>query len=820
MSSNRFQKSVGLVASVGLTLTIISCENTRNFSDVGSGKEPVLEKAAPAPPAQRRTEPHVSNPVEKTVAGQVEKAEPKTVEPPKKTQPVTAPASVATALPPVKKVEVPEDLPRAVDSNTKIVKFAGSDMIKHPIGMTFTKGGKLLVIESHTHFRPKTYNGPESDQIIWIRDTDNDGKADKRSVFFGSNLKATMNIAVHPQSGAIYAATKTGIVRIWDRDDDGVADPGSEEKVIFFEFDSKYLDNGYGCAGLAFDNDGNLLFGIGGLLGAPYTLQDGDGTSYSNQGEGGNIWKCTADGHGLKNFATGFWNPFGLCYTPEGHAFVTDNDPSSRPPSRLHHVIDGGDYGYQFRYGSSGKHPFISWDGELPGTLPMLSGTGDAPCDVIYHQGNLIVGSWSDHRVEVYPLKWDKTHFTTSGKTMVKGGVDFRPVGFAVNDAGELYMSDWVKGDYQLHGHGAIWKLENWQPAESPVDPVINPADDIDAENPWTFSRMISGEVPEAPMSAERKQVYDLLSARFHKKEEGLQLLRDALNSEGSSETLRMLALKWISDEKLPGFDSEIEKEIRNPSSAEIFEAAITVKARLGGQGTMDKDLQKLVLEELDSDSPLARRAAFLILDERGKVELPKLREIYKNGDDYMRSGVALTLQEHEDKEGARAFAKEIIENDPSEKVRSFASLTNPDVAVVEPNDPLEHGEYLFHKNCAKCHCVGGFGKKGGLDLTSIGVRGKEHIIRSVHEPSLEIAPQYETWKVRMADGKEHVGFVLGEKAGMHYYSDAAGDRFTINTTNMVEREHLPYSLMPPMLNKQIGEDKFDHLVTWLTQLK
>ena len=40
---------------------------------------------------------------------------------------------------------------------------------------------------------------------------------------------------------------------------------------------------------------------------------------------------------------------------------------------RLLHVVEGGDYGYRFRNGRKGTHPFTSWNGELPGTLPMVA---------------------------------------------------------------------------------------------------------------------------------------------------------------------------------------------------------------------------------------------------------------------------------------------------------------------------------------------------------------------------------------------------------------------------------------------------------------
>ena len=712
------------------------------------------------------------------------------------------------------------ELPIPTDPETTVTKFAGSDLIKHPIGMTFTHDGKLLAVESHTHLRPKQYNGPESDQIIWLRDTDGDGKADRRSVFYGDQLRATMNIATHPITGAIYVATKNGIVRLWDRNKNGKADLYTAEKVIDFVFDSKFLDNGYGCAGLAFDDQGNLLFGIGGLLGAPYTLTSADGVSFSDQGEGGNIWKCTDDGKELRRFATGFWNPFGLTHVEGGHVFVTDNDPSSRPPSRLHHVIDGGDYGYQYRYGRSGRHPFIAWDGELPGTLPMLSGTGDAPCDVLFHQGNLLVASWCDHIVEVFPLNWNRTHFETESKILLKGGVDFRPVGFAVGEDSSLYISDWVKGDYQLHGEGTIWKVDNWEPEPRDVGATTPPPLDTDSEDPWTFSRMISNTTSFQDVSRERKPILDLLSARFHNKSEGTQLIRAALADREEDETLRLLALKWISDQKLEGFDELVVREIENPVSATMFHAAITTKARIDGLQAMDEDIEKLFTKELNSDSPLARRAAFLLIENRQKIDIATLKNIYNTGDEEMRSGVALSLKGHTDPEGSLAMAREIIANDEFEKVKAFASLSSEEIPEIKPKHPLELGEFLFHQNCAKCHLVNGFGRRGGPDLSRIGIRGREHIVRSVREPSAEISPQYETWKVNMADGTEHVGFVLGEIASKHFYSDAAGNEFTINTVNMVDRERLPASLMPAGLDEQIGQEDFKYLVEWLEQLK
>jgi len=55
---------------------------------------------------------------------------------------------------------------------------------------------------------------------------------------------------------------------------------------------------------------------------------------------------------------TGFWNPFGVCRDISAASSRWTTIPISMPPCRMLHVVEGGDYGYQFRYGRSGRHPF------------------------------------------------------------------------------------------------------------------------------------------------------------------------------------------------------------------------------------------------------------------------------------------------------------------------------------------------------------------------------------------------------------------------------------------------------------------------------
>ena len=55
----------------------------------------------------------------------------------------------------------PLEVPRAHDPRIVVELFAASPDIVHPIGLDFDAKGRMLVIESHTHFRPANYKGPE-----------------------------------------------------------------------------------------------------------------------------------------------------------------------------------------------------------------------------------------------------------------------------------------------------------------------------------------------------------------------------------------------------------------------------------------------------------------------------------------------------------------------------------------------------------------------------------------------------------------------------------------------------------------------------------
>lgn len=351
------------------------------------------------------------------------------------------------------------DPPKSTDPSVKISLLACEPDIVTPIGATVDSKDRLLVIESNSHFRPKDYKGPPTDRILILEDAKGDGKADRITTYYeGTNLM--MNLAAD-RDGSIIVSSRNEIFRLIGQKPDGTA----AKRVTIAQLLTKGDYPHDGLHGLTVGPDGSVYFGIGENLGQPWTLEGTDGRQLSEFRGAGAIFRTDADGRNLVRVARGFWNPFGLGIDPAGQLWAIDNDPDGRPPSRLIRVAPGGDYGFEFRYGRTGLHPLQAWDGELPGTIGMVAGVGEAPCNVRWFRGAMTVSSWRDHLVQSFTLIPHGASYITSVKPLLYGGDDFRPVGLAEGKDGCLYVTDWGSSSYQVNGKGRVWKVTFADPA-------------------------------------------------------------------------------------------------------------------------------------------------------------------------------------------------------------------------------------------------------------------------------------------------------------------------------------------------------------------
>lgn len=547
------------------------------------------------------------------------------------------------------KLEVlPDPDPRPADVKTLLAGVSLTPVAEHPdlatpTGIDVDDEGRVWSVATHTHFRPDDYVGPEHDEVLVFRDSVGDGRLDSRVVFY-DKTDATMDLELGPD-GWVYLAERDRVLRVKDSDGDSVGDV--EEVLLTLTTEADYPHNG--LEGLAWHPSGDLVLGLGENFAKPWTLVGPDGLSVTGTGEGG-IFRCRPDGTGLRRIAYGFWNPFGICVRSDGEMFAAENDPGERPPCRLLHIVEGGDYGYQRVYGGEAHHPFVGWNGELRGTLPMIHPSGEAPCGVLPLGNGLLVPSWSDHRLDFFALRRKGASFDAERKQLVQGSRYFRPSCIAQDrtaDGRKLvwYLNDWVDGRYQAHGYGRIWRLEidldeaDWV-GELELEPPTEDAklasrlrgepDTFDEDELLRLAKNDDPFVARAALVAlaPRLAVWDVAAVASWPVDDhvtAVQCLKlagaDAAKwvpslLSNSNPAVQFETLRWIADAELEAFRSDVEQLLSSSElTFEVFEAAVATINRLDGtpeQGTRHPEL--LLARVLDADSASSLRAFALRL--------------------------------------------------------------------------------------------------------------------------------------------------------------------------------------------------------------
>jgi putative membrane-bound dehydrogenase-like protein len=432
-----------------------------------------------------------------------------------------------------KAAEAKGERPRSLDDRLNVSLFAEQPQIVTPTGIDVDNAGRVWAIESNSHFRPENYAGHGSDRLLVMEDTDGDGKADKVTTF-ADGFRFAMSVRLRPD-GKVYVATRREVILLEDTDGDGRSD--KRQTLLTLETKGDYPHNG--LAGLALDAVDNIVIGLGENLGESYKLVGSDGKSLSGGGEGGNVYRARQDGTGLTRIATGFWNPFASAFDAFGRLYTVDNDPDSRPPCRLIRIVDDGDYGYRFRNGRRGTHPFSAWNGELPDTLPMVGGTGEAPSGVLAYEGEtwptdyrgtLLVTSWGDYRLDLFRLEQAGAGQRARYQPLIVGGPNFRPVDASVGPDGAVYMTDWVLREYTIHGKGRIWKIQAKSSSGKNLrDPKLN--------------EIAAGKEPRRFLNDADVVVRRSAARRLAESPDGRRILREVATTERASLRSQMESL-------------------------------------------------------------------------------------------------------------------------------------------------------------------------------------------------------------------------------------------------------------------------------------
>ncbi len=591
--------------------------------------------------------------------------------------------------------------PRVYDQRLELTLFAEQPDIVTPIGLAIAPDDRVFVIESHTHLAPKDYPGPKGDRIRIFHDQNNDGQADQ-NVIFAEGLEAAMNLTITSEGRIFVVGAKT----VWELIDQNGDNRCDEARVIVnVETSNTYP---HSCLlGITHHPSGWLYIGRGNNGSAAYTISGSDGSSTSGYGDGGNVVRCRFDGSKLSEFATGFWNLFDLEFDQTGRLLGVDNDPDARGPNRLVHIVENGDYGYQSIYGGGGNHPYQSWNGELPGTLPFISGTGEAPSGLLdarranlppEYDDSILVTVWNENTIERHQTRPADSSLQATSSVLVSGSQDFRPVAIDADRHGNIFISDWVKVDYPNHGMGKIWRLASRKGvrASRPAryddlkQATISPRlEELRAGSPTISDRLLTEALQskdpfkrhsaiQGLSKGTRTRLRDrltrnsdaavrlgaLLAQRKNNPKTPGPSLKDALGD--SSIQVRQAALEWIGEEQLVQYRPEIKGVLKTkPTSPALFDTYLAT-------------IEVLNEDYLTSLHNRVHRKANQIQRQIPDEEI-RAAILDQNLTDEVRA-MAVTRYRHRHHDGALDFLSSLIGNESQEvqqqAIRSLSDLS------------------------------------------------------------------------------------------------------------------------------------------------
>lgn len=214
--------------------------------------------------------------------------------------------------------------------------FASEPDVQQPIAMCFDEKGALWVAECYTYAeQPDRWDLDLRDRILVLKDTDGDGKADDRKVFWDKGTRLT-SVAVG--EGGVWALCAPQLLFIPDADGDEV--PDGEAVVKLDGFDAETIGHNV-VNGLKWGPDG-WLYGRHGItatssVGAPGTPEE-ERTKLNTS-----IWRYHPKTGEFEVFCNGGTNPWGTDWDANGQLFYTNT-----VIGHLWHAIPGAYYERMF----------------------------------------------------------------------------------------------------------------------------------------------------------------------------------------------------------------------------------------------------------------------------------------------------------------------------------------------------------------------------------------------------------------------------------------------------------------------------------------
>lgn len=349
----------------------------------------------------------------------------------------------------------------------KIELFASeqefSDLAK-PVQMTFDNKGRLWVVcmPSYPHYKPG--DAKPNDKILILEDTNNDGKADKQTVFAsGLHVPVGMEIA----HNGVYVSQGTNLVFLQDTDGDDHAD---KKEVILSGFDDH--DTHHEISAFVTDESGAIYMGEGVFL--QTNVETPYGTVRATNG--GFMRYNPARKHLERVAQLTIPNPWGIAFDKWGQNFFAE---TSGPDVRW--MMPGST---KNRYGQYGHKSFTLIEEKhlvRPTSGLEFVYSRHFPDEV---QGDFLINNTIGFLgMKQHQLTDDGTGYKSKHRMDLMVGMDrnFRPVDMEFAPDGSLYVIDWhnilighmqhnARDPLRDHTHGRVYRITY------PSRPLVTPA--------------------------------------------------------------------------------------------------------------------------------------------------------------------------------------------------------------------------------------------------------------------------------------------------------------------------------------------------------
>jgi putative heme-binding domain-containing protein len=316
-----------------------------------------------------------------------------------------------------------------IDPQFEVQQVLGGDQVGSLIAMSFNEFGHILASK-------------EGSGLLLIYDANGD-KIPERVRTYCDKVKNIQGILA--LNGEVFVTGEgpdgLGLYRLADKDRDGLL----ENVRTLVRFKCEVME--HGPHGIVLGPDGLIYVMLGNHTtldgqydsGSPHRdfydtellpkYEDPGGHAVGIKAPGGVVIRTDTEGSGVQLVAGGLRNPYDLAFNRDGELFIHDADMESDEgtswyrPTRLCHVVPGGEYGW--------RSGWSKWPDYYVDSLPAVVETGrGSPAGIVaynhfmfpvrYH-GALFTADWSQGRILAIKLKRNGASYTATTETFLEG---------------------------------------------------------------------------------------------------------------------------------------------------------------------------------------------------------------------------------------------------------------------------------------------------------------------------------------------------------------------------------------------------------------